>query len=189
MLDAPASLVGRVAQAHDLEPRRVPLRCADDRRVAGSAKIRHRVPANFVRRGLGRRPYDACLVFHHLSTRWGAAKFAVLTRASGAPVRAGLDNGRGGFLTRRREDLGFGAQHEVDYWLSVVGALGAVAVGPTGRFVLGADTLIPQITYSPDSARATLERLGWHASTPTAVRMKQGRPLRFTLSLPASMTA
>ena len=68
---------------------------------------------------------------------------------------------------------------------SALGPLGAVAVGPTNRVTLGADTIIPQIPYSPDSARAMLERLGWHAAKPGGVRTKQGRPLHFTLSVPA----
>ena len=39
-------------------------------------------------------------------------------------MRAGLDNGRGGFLTHRVQDLGFGAFHEVEYSNQVVQLLG-----------------------------------------------------------------
>src|SRR4051812_39854642 len=42
--------------------------------------------------------YDAMILFHHFATRWGTFKFAAVALASGAKVRAGLDNGRGWFL-------------------------------------------------------------------------------------------
>jgi heptosyltransferase-2 len=45
--------------------------------------------------------------------------------AAGARMRVGLDNGRGYFLNLRAPDLGFGAMHEVDYWLRVVELLGS----------------------------------------------------------------
>lgn len=76
---------------------------------------------------LRRRRYDAVVLFHHLSTRWGAVKFALVARLAGAPVIAGLDNGRGGFLTHAAPDLGFGARPEWRYWLDVVEALGLPA--------------------------------------------------------------
>lgn len=69
--------------------------------------------------------YDAVLVFHHLTTRSGAWKYAALARISGARIVAGLDNGRGGFLTHRVRDEGFGGRHEVEYWLEVAALLGA----------------------------------------------------------------
>src|SRR5207248_6838535 len=75
--------------------------------------------------GLRLARYDALLLFHHFTTRWGSVKFAALAYASGAPVRAGLDNGRGRFLNLRVPDRGFGAMHEADYWLQVAGLLGA----------------------------------------------------------------
>src|SRR5262249_36529571 len=50
--------------------------------------------------------------------------------ATGAPCRAGLDNGRGWFLTHRVEDRGFGAQHEADYWLEVAMQIGATCATP-----------------------------------------------------------
>ncbi len=71
--------------------------------------------------------YDGVIIFHHFTSRWGAAKFAMLALASGAKVRIGLDNGRGKFLTHRYKDRGFGAMHEADYWLNVVALLGADA--------------------------------------------------------------
>ncbi|MGQ9628446.1 MAG: lipopolysaccharide heptosyltransferase II [Anaerolineae bacterium] len=74
---------------------------------------------------LRRRGYDHFILLHHLTTRWGAMKFAALALVSGAKRRIGLDNGRGWFLTDRIEDRGFGHKHEVEYCLEVVGRLGA----------------------------------------------------------------
>ncbi len=79
---------------------------------------------SFFRRLRARR-YDTVVLLHHLSTRWGALKWRLLVGAIGAPVRAGLDNGRGGFLSVRVPDEGFGARHEVEYCLAVAQALGA----------------------------------------------------------------
>jgi heptosyltransferase-2 len=69
--------------------------------------------------------YDAVVLFHHLTTTFGTAKLRALCLTAGAPVRAGLDNGRGGFLTHRATDYGFGARTEWQYYLDVAGALGA----------------------------------------------------------------
>lgn len=77
--------------------------------------------------GLRARQYDAVIFFHHLTTAWGAMKYRALARATGAPIRAGIDNGRGDFLTHAVRDHGFGAQPEWAYWLAVVGLLGATA--------------------------------------------------------------
>jgi len=74
-------------------------------------------------RGLRRRRFDTVVLLHHLVTTWGTVKFALLTLATGASVRAGLDNGRGKFLTDAARDLGFDAAHETEYWLRVVNAL------------------------------------------------------------------
>ncbi len=74
---------------------------------------------------LRRSRWDALALLHHLTTPFGVAKYAALALASGAPVRAGLDNGRGWFLTDGVADHGFGWRHEADYWLDVADALGA----------------------------------------------------------------
>ncbi|MSQ26578.1 MAG: glycosyltransferase family 9 protein [Dehalococcoidia bacterium] len=74
---------------------------------------------------LRRARFDSVVLLHHLTTPLGAAKYAGLCLAADAPVRAGLDNGRGGFLTHRAPDHGFGARHEVEYWNDVTGLLGA----------------------------------------------------------------
>ncbi len=74
---------------------------------------------------LRRRRPDVVVLFHHLVTRWGTLKFALLSLATGAPQRVGLDNGRGWFLTHRAPDRGFGNRHESEYWLEVASLLGA----------------------------------------------------------------
>jgi heptosyltransferase-2 len=81
---------------------------------------------------LRRRRYDAVLIFHHYSLRFGSLKFAALALASGAPIRAGVDNGRARFLTHRVPDAGFGAMHEARYWLATAALLGADPT-PDGR--------------------------------------------------------
>jgi exopolysaccharide biosynthesis WecB/TagA/CpsF family protein len=70
-------------------------------------------------RTLHANEYDIVLVMHHLTTRFGGVKFAILTRESGAYQRFGLDNGSGWFLTDTIRDPGFGTHHEVEYWLAV----------------------------------------------------------------------
>jgi heptosyltransferase-2 len=72
---------------------------------------------------LQRQRWDAVALFHHLTTGFGVAKYAALCLASRAGRIAGLDNGRGWFLTERVRDDGFGARHEADYWLCVAGLL------------------------------------------------------------------
>lgn len=69
--------------------------------------------------------FDAVLLMHHLTTAFGRAKYRALLLATGAPIRAGLDNGFGEFLTHRAVDRGFGAQHEVAYCADVAALLGA----------------------------------------------------------------
>jgi ADP-heptose:LPS heptosyltransferase len=86
---------------------------------------------------LRRERYDAAILMHHLVTWPGIAKYALLMAAIGAPVRAGLDDGRGRFLNRAVPDRGFGAMHEVDYWIEVVRGLGAEARDPQMRLTWG----------------------------------------------------
>ncbi len=76
---------------------------------------------------LRRQKYDAVLVLHHLSTKAGALKYAAIARASGAKIIAGLKppGRRGNLLTHAVPDKGFGAQHEIDYWLAVAALFGA----------------------------------------------------------------
>ena len=76
-------------------------------------------------RELRSRRFDVVVLLHHLITGWGTAKYRALLAATGSPVRVGLDTGRVRFLTDYAQDRGFGAKHEVDYWLDVVARLGA----------------------------------------------------------------
>jgi ADP-heptose:LPS heptosyltransferase len=70
--------------------------------------------------------WHTLVLLHHLTTPFGIAKYAALSLSSGAHRSVGLDNGRGRwFLTHSAVDRGFGWRHEADYWLDVVGVLGA----------------------------------------------------------------
>ncbi|MCZ7546121.1 MAG: WecB/TagA/CpsF family glycosyltransferase [Anaerolineae bacterium] len=83
------------------------------------------------------RRYGTVVILHHLTTRFGAVKYAALAFAA-APRRVGLDNGRGWFLTDAARDDGFGARHEVEYGLDVVALLGAHTLDPALRPPVGA---------------------------------------------------
>ncbi|QBD82039.1 glycosyltransferase family 9 protein [Ktedonosporobacter rubrisoli] len=69
--------------------------------------------------------YDAVLLFHHLTLRFGRYKHQALMRATGARWRIGLDNGHGWFLNVRVPDQGFGAMHEAEYSMAIAQAAGA----------------------------------------------------------------
>ena len=94
-------------------------------------------------RDLRRRRYDCLVILHHLTTRWGMLKYAALALTSGAKVRVGLDNGRGWFLTHRARDGGFGVRHEVEYWLDVVGTIGAETEDTSLEMAVGENDQIP----------------------------------------------
>lgn len=125
-------------------------------------------------RALRRARCDTVVLFHHLVTPWGAVKFAGLALATGAPIRAGLDNGRGLFLTHRAPDLGFDAAHESEYWQRVVEALPGPAANPALAPALeraGAPCgLATPAFVVPDEAQqradALLRREGLAAGTP-----------------------
>ena len=107
--------------------------------------------------------YDAVLVLHHLVTRWGALKYALLALATGAPRRYGLDNGlgRAWFLTHRAPDEGFGGAHEVDYWLRVVDLLD-VGASPSSQGQRAGARAHPrlEIAISPEDEEAASRLLG-----------------------------
>jgi len=90
-------------------------------------------------RHLRRQRYDCLVILHHLTTRWGTLKYAALALTSGAKVRVGLDNGRGWFLTHRVRDGGFGARHEVEYWLDTVETIGAVTEDTSLQMTIGTE--------------------------------------------------
>jgi ADP-heptose:LPS heptosyltransferase len=79
---------------------------------------------------LRRARYDRVVVLHHLTTGFGAQKFAALVRATGCRYVAGLDNGRGKFLSHPVVDRGFGYHHEAAYMRDVAVAAGGATVGP-----------------------------------------------------------
>lgn len=87
--------------------------------------------------------YDAVVFFHHLTTRWGALKFAALATATLAPVRVGLDNqtGRAWFLNRTIIDKGFGyaGQSEAFYWQQLVET---VATTDVSNLMAGDDPIL-----------------------------------------------
>lgn len=69
--------------------------------------------------------YDAVLLMHHLTLRVAPLKYAGLVRAIAPRFSVGLDNGRGGFLSLRVPDFGFGARHEAEYMLDIAHAVDA----------------------------------------------------------------
>lgn len=92
---------------------------------------------------LRRAGYDLVVILHHLTTAFGALKYRALARATGAPRIAGLDNGRGDFLTARVPDLGFGVWHEAEYMLAVAMAAGGAVVDPAPVLTPPPDPQLP----------------------------------------------
>lgn len=74
---------------------------------------------------LRRTTYDAVLLPHHLTLRFGRLKYRLLLKALAPRLTAGLDNGWGGFLDLRVPDNGFGARHEAEYCQEVAQAIDA----------------------------------------------------------------
>jgi len=96
-----------------------------ERRQFNSSKALLR-PANLRRIfALREGRYDTLIFFHHFTLKLGTFKFALIALAAGSPRRFGLDNGNGWFLTHRLRDDGFGAKHQAQYWLDLVGMVGA----------------------------------------------------------------
>jgi ADP-heptose:LPS heptosyltransferase len=121
-----------ILEGTDLVDEIIPFeKTAFDRPLGAGASLP--LALGLARRLRGQR-WDALALFHHLTTAFGVAKYAALCLASGARRIAGLDNGRGKFLTERVTDDGFGARHEADYWLAVAGLLGGH--NPAPRFEL-----------------------------------------------------
>ena len=119
-------------------------------------KWQSRLPVALAVRLRGGR-FDSMLLLHHLTTRGGVARYAALATAVGAAVRAGLDNGRGWFLTHRAPDFGFGVRHEVDYCNDVAGLLGAPPDnGPMEFPLTAADRLEAQRVLPAARARVAI---------------------------------
>jgi len=71
------------------------------------------------------RKYDTVIFFHHFTLKAGVPKFRIIARASGASRVIGLQNSHVNFLTDSIPDRGFGAKHQAQYWLDLVGLVGA----------------------------------------------------------------
>lgn len=72
---------------------------------------------------------------------------------------------------------------------NVYDTLASLAVGPTVRAYPTTDSALRQIPYAPGEARRILDSLGWKDANGDGVRERDGRPLRFTLSVPSSSKA
>ena len=65
-----------------------------------------------------------------------------------------------------------------------VEGLGTVASGPVGPWHPAYDTAWRPLPHAPDSARALLAAAGWRDADGDGVRERDGRPLRFELTVP-----
>ncbi len=74
--------------------------------------------------------YDRVFLCHHLFTTAGRAKYRALLAAIGAPWAGGLAETCPSYLSEAARDQGYGVRHEVDYWLDVVGLVGATHPRP-----------------------------------------------------------
>lgn len=64
--------------------------------------------------------------------------------------------------------------------------LGAVGIGPTVRVFPATDTSVTQIPFDTSGAARILDSLGWRLTPAFPVRMRLGKPLRFTVLVPVS---
>jgi peptide/nickel transport system substrate-binding protein len=69
---------------------------------------------------------------------------------------------------------------------NVFDSLAFVAVGPVSRGLTIADTTVTQIPYDSAAAGRLLDSLGWNRRNRDGVRLRDGRPLQFTLLVPGS---
>jgi peptide/nickel transport system substrate-binding protein len=65
---------------------------------------------------------------------------------------------------------------------NVFGTVGRPLYGPFPRGLAFADTTLSTLPYDTTKAKALLDSLGWRQSAPGAVRQRNGRPLRFSLT-------
>lgn len=70
---------------------------------------------------------------------------------------------------------------------TVLDSSARVALGPISSALSSYDSTLPRLPYAPDSARAILERRGWHAGA-GGVRHKGAVPLHFTILVPSTST-
>lgn len=64
--------------------------------------------------------------------------------------------------------------------------LADVGIGPTVRAFPSTDTAVTPIPFDPVASARLLDSLGWKMPAQARVRVKNGRPLRFTLLVPVS---
>ena len=69
---------------------------------------------------------------------------------------------------------------------NVYGTFGRMSYGPFPRSLSYADTTLHLLPYDVNAAKVLLDSAGWREPSPGAVRQKNGRPLRFSLTLPLS---
>jgi N-acetylglucosaminyldiphosphoundecaprenol N-acetyl-beta-D-mannosaminyltransferase len=74
---------------------------------------------------LSSRKYNTVIFFHHFTLKAGVFKFRFMARMSRAKQVVGLKNDNVSFLTDSIPDGGFGAKHQAQYWLDLVGVVGA----------------------------------------------------------------
>ena len=72
---------------------------------------------------------------------------------------------------------------------SVFDSLALPALGPTVRTYPTTDPNLPQIPFDLARARQILDSLGWRVTGSDSIRSRNGRPLRFTLSVSNSSKA
>jgi exopolysaccharide biosynthesis WecB/TagA/CpsF family protein len=105
---------------------------------------------------------QAIVFFHHFTLRLGTFKFVWIALLSGVQQRVGLQNGRGWFLTQSIPDEGFGARHQAQYWLDLVGVLGAPTTPRAAQVARESDPLPPKqglrIVIHPGSGGYSLAR-------------------------------
>lgn len=89
--------------------------------------------------------YERVVVLHHLTTAFGARKFAGLVALAGSSIVAGLDNGRGTFFTHRVIDPGFGSLHESRYMRDVAIAAGGADVRPSPSITIAEERDLPVV--------------------------------------------
>jgi peptide/nickel transport system substrate-binding protein len=69
---------------------------------------------------------------------------------------------------------------------SVYDTLALPALGPTVRAYATTDPNLAQIPFDLPRARQILDSLGWRITSADGMRSRNGRPLRFTLSVPST---
>lgn len=69
---------------------------------------------------------------------------------------------------------------------NVFGAVGRLSYGPFPRTIAFADTTLSLPPFDVNAAKALLDSAGWREPTPGGVRVKDGRPLKFSLIAPVS---